>query len=289
MGDGRLAHRIGRHEAIGDALWRLLHDDVRKARRELAADGRREERIHRVRQRLKRARSVLTVLAPGFGSSASDIRRTLSGAGRLLAGARDADVAAATARGLRETAVDGDAGLDRVVAKLDRKAVEAHRHTTPVDEVIDRLAAVEARLAEVGSDFDGEKCFGRAIAGSYKKGRKAMRRARSSLSTPDLHAWRKRVKDLWHLVRLGRKQLPPRVAGMAEDLARLGDVLGFDHDHAVLAERLALAPDADHSLMRQLSMIAAERRALEKEAFALGAKLYDRKPKAFAKQTHSRI
>ena len=75
---------------------------------------------------------------------------------------------------------------------------------------------------------------------------------------------------------------------MAANLERLGDVLGRDHDHAVLAEKLALAPDADHSLMRQLAMIAAERRALEKEAFALGDELYDRKPKAFAARARLR-
>ncbi len=115
-----------------------------------------------------------------------------------------------------------------------------------------------------------------------------MHRARISLSTPDLHAWRKSVKDLWHLIRLGRKRLPRRIDGMAANLERLGDVLGRDHDHAVLAEKLALAPDADHSLMRQLAMIAAERRALEKEAFALGDELYRRKPKAFAAKARLR-
>ena len=115
-----------------------------------------------------------------------------------------------------------------------------------------------------------------------------MRRARTSLSTPDLHAWRKEVKDLWHLIRLARKRLPARVAAMAGDLARLGDMLGRDHDHAVLAEKLALAPDANHSLMRQLAMIAAGRRALEKEAFALGEELYERKPKAFAAKARLR-
>jgi CHAD domain-containing protein len=277
-----LAHRIGRHEPIGDALWRLLRDDVHAARRELGAGGRREERIHRARQRLKRARSVLAVLKPALGSSSGEFKRMLSDAGRLLAGARDADVAAATARGLRAVVADGDAGLDRVVADLDQKAEEAHRHTTPVKAVVERLAAVEDKLAGVAADVDGEALLARALARFYEEGRKAMRQARSSLATPDLHTWRKAVKHLWHLVRLARKRLPDKIAGMAGVLARLGDVLGLDHDHAVLAERLALAPEADHSLMRQLAMIATERRALEKEAFALGGDLYDRNPKAFA-------
>ncbi len=277
-----MAHRILRHEPVGEALWRLLGDDIRKARRELSGNGPREARIHRARQRLKRARSVLAVMKPELGGSARELKKMLSGAGRLLAGARDADVAAATARGLRAVVAEGDAGLDRVVADLESKAEEAHRHDTPVSAVVTRLAAVEAKLAAMADGIDGEKLFGRALLRSYDDGRSAMRRARTTLSTPDLHAWRKAVKDLWHLIRLGRKRLPGGVDGMARDLERLAEVLGRDHDHAVLAEKLALSPDADHSLMRQLAMIAAERRALEKEAFALGDALYDRKPKAFA-------
>jgi len=277
-----VAHRILRHERVGEALWRLLRDDIHGARRELSGNGPREERIHRARQRLKRARSVLAVMKPALGAPARDLRKMLSGTGRLLAGARDADVAAATARGLRATVAEGDAGLDRVVAVLESRAEAAHRHDTPVGAVVGRLADIEAKLAEMADGIDGEKLFGRALRRSYEDGRKAMHRARTTLSTPDLHAWRKGVKDLWHLIRLARKRLPGRIEGMAGDLERLSEILGRDHDHAVLAEKLALAPDADHSLMRQLAMIAAERRALEKEAFTLGDALYGRKPKAFA-------
>jgi CHAD domain-containing protein len=283
-----VAHRIGRHEPFGEALWRLLGEDVDKARRELAGSAPRAERIHRARQRLKRARSELKVLKPVLGSAAGELKAMLAAAAKMLGGARDADVAAATARELRAVAADGDAGLDRVVAALETKAEEAHRHDTPMAAVIERLAAVEARLSDAVTGIDGDKLLARALARSYRDGRKAMRRARTSLATPDLHAWRKEVKDLWHLIRLARQRLPAKVAGTAKGLERLGDLLGRDHDHAVLAEKLALAPDANHALMRQLGMIAAERRALEKEAFALGEDLYDGKPKAFASRARLR-
>lgn len=285
-----MAHRIGRKEQAGPALWRLLRDDIVGARDGLASDdGAREERVHRARQRLKRARSTLTVLKPALGHHARDLKRSIAAAARLLAGARDADVVAATARSLRETVgTTDDAGLDRVVADLDRKAEEAHRHDTPVDEVIERLSLIETAVDGLTRKIDGEDLFERAVTTAYADGRKAMARARSSLSTPDLHSWRKEVKVLWHLVRLGRRRLGRSVRKLAGDLDRLGDVLGYDHDHAVLAERLALAPDADHSLMRQLSMIARERQALEKEAFALGERIYRRKPKAFARKARFR-
>src|SRR6266540_265028 len=124
-----MAHRIGRHEAVGKALRRLVAADLAAA-------------------------------------------QSLSTAARLLAEPRDADVAAASARGLREIAAPGeDAGLDRVVAELDRKAEEAHHHAAPVRQVGERLEAAEAALGRLPHDLDGTTLFERALARSYRKGR----------------------------------------------------------------------------------------------------------------------
>jgi hypothetical protein len=164
------------------------------------------------------------------------------------------------------------------------QAAEAHREATPVDEVGRRLEQVERGFEPDPDHVDGVELLEQGIARSYRKGRSAMRRARSSLATPDLHRWRKAVKDLWHLLRLGRKRLPRETHSVAPKLKRLGEVLGLDHDHAMLAERLALSPDADPSLMRQLALIAGERRRLESEAFGLADQLYHRKPKGYAKR-----
>ena len=140
-----MAHRIGRHEKIGKALRRLLIEDIAGARSCLAGDAPAEVRVHRARQRLKRARSLLRVLAPSIGPGAREQKRAIAAAARLLAGARDADAAASSARGLRAIVTDGDgAGLDRVVVALDREAEEAHRRSAPTKEVVERLGAVEA-------------------------------------------------------------------------------------------------------------------------------------------------
>ena len=89
------------------------------------------------------------------------------------------------------------------------------------------------------------------------------------------------MKDLWYLLRLSRKRLPRSSRKLAAELQRLGEKLGLDHDHAMLAERLALRPAGDPALMRQLGIIAEERRGLEGQAFTIGASVYRRKPKHF--------
>ena len=279
-----MAHCIEPKEDVAEALWRLIRDDLKSARNALRASGSREERIHSARQRIKRVRSLLRVIARALPEGTSAYREALAEAAHALAGARDADAAAASARGLRDAAANDDAGLDRVVAVLDDEAAKAHSRAAPVTEAIPRLASVEADFEAPPTGIDGVALYNAALARSYRKGRRAMRLAASSLATPDLHSWRKAVKDLWYLLRLGRRRLPKRAAGVAAKLGRLGETLGLDHDHAMLAERLALSPTGDPALMRQLSLIARERRSLESESFALGAALYKRKPKKFARK-----
>jgi CHAD domain-containing protein len=280
-----MAHRIGRTESIAEALVRLARDDLASAARELKAADRREERVHRVRQRLKRVRTILRVVEPRFGETAVKARRTLAEAARLLARARDADVAAENARMLAAANGPGDDfGFDRVVEILEREAVEAHQQRTPIGDVNTRLAAASAAISAFEADFDGRGFIAAAVRRAYAKGRTARRRAETSLATPDLHRWRKAVKDLWHLLLLARKRLPKKARRAAKRLDRLGEMLGRDNDHALLAEKLALSPTGDPKLMSQLGVIARERNAVEGDAFRLGKRLYDRKPKAFARK-----
>ncbi len=277
-----MTHRIGRHEAIGPALLRLAAEDLAAARLALAGGAPSDRTIHRVRQRLKRTRSVLRVLRPALDGRAERCAEKLRAAARLLSQSRDADVAAESARQFTSTAHGDDAGFGRVVVFLDREA-RAHQPTS-VERVTRLIADSEQQLARASKSVAGTALLGRAIDHAYRRGLAARRRAEFSLTTPDLHQWRKAVKDLWHLLRLARKRLPRRSASLMAEFERLSELLGLDHDHAVLAEKLAIAPTDDPSLMEQLGLIARRRRALEAEAFILGAALYRQKPKTFRKR-----
>jgi|SRR5579871_3025565 len=281
-----MAHRIGRHEGLGRALRRLLAADLAAAQTDLRLAGATAtERVHHARQRLKRIRTLVRVVEPALPHRASAAAALVAEAAGLLAEPRDADVVAASARGLREIAGPREtAELDRVVALLDRAAEAAHHQAASVRQVNERLAAAAGALLPLPRRLGGGALFERALARSYRRGRRAMGKARASLATPDLHRWRKAVKDYWNLIKLCHQRLPRRIRSIAVDLARLGDLLGLDHDHAVLAERLALSPEPDPGLMRHLALIDRERRRLEEEAFQLGAILYGHKPKRQARR-----
>lgn len=175
-------------------------------------------------------------------------------------------------------------GFDRVAAALDQEAAHAHHERVPIGDVNKRFAAALATATTFVPEFDGRELMAAALVKAYAKGQGAMASARTTLSTPDLHRWRKAVKGYWHLVRLARTRLPKRITETAADLDRLGEALGLGNDHALLAEKLALSPTGDPALMRQLALIAKRRNALEAEAFALGDRIYATKPKAFARK-----
>ena len=278
-------HHIQKGEDLAAALLRLAGDDLAAARRELAGGKAREARIHSVRQHLKRVRTLLRVLEAGPGEGARAARQSLTTIARMLAGARDADVAVASARELAAaTPRAAELGFDRMVATLEQDAARAHRENAAPAEVDRLLAELAADVAALpGDPVDGKALLDDGFAQAYRRGRRWMRRARASLATPELHSWRKNVKDLWHLLSLAHRRVSHKGQKMEPVLERLADLLGLDHDHAVLAERLALSPAGDLALMEQLALIADRRRELEAEAFELGDGVYSDSPKDFVR------
>jgi len=274
-----MAHRIGKREDIGDGLVRLIKEDLLAARTALSENDPPIAQLDRVRHRIRRVHLVLRVLRPSIGAVATDTVGSLRDAARLLAGKPVTDPASATA--LIPIANEGGEDLDLAIATLDRQTHSDSVDVKTIARIDERLAAAERDLAVPTDRIDGKDLLAKAVDRTYRRGRKAMQRETFSLVTPEFHDWRKSVKDLWYLIRLARKRLPPRARLLAARLERLDEVLGRDHDHAMRAERLALSPTGDPALMQKLSVIAEHRRDLAKEAFALGGRVYKAKPKTF--------
>jgi CHAD domain-containing protein len=277
-------HRVRKHTDVAAELVRVARDDLALALVALDDKAPLDERVHAVRQRIKWIRSTLRVLQGPLGEEARAGRRQAASAARLLSGARDADVAAASARVLSATTAAGDGpGFERLADALDREAVVAHQKRTPLGEVRHRLTAIAESASRYRTDFDGAEVLSRALQRAYHRARRAMRRAANGRATTELHRWRKEIKHLWHLLRLARPLIRHGTGKTADGFDRLVDLLGLDHDHAMLAERLARSPD-DRALRQQLAVIAERRSGMENDAFELGVSLFADKPKAFAQR-----
>jgi CHAD domain-containing protein len=122
-------------------------------------------------------------------------------------------------------------------------------------------------------------------ARTYSDGVVAWRAARGTDDVDLLHDWRKRVKDLWYQHRLLRDAWPVVLTAFSDAADALGELLGDEHDLAVLAERLdglELPPAADVEVLAEL--IGERRAQLRAEAFALGERLYAERPAAYERR-----
>ncbi|MFL5869176.1 MAG: CHAD domain-containing protein [Thermoleophilaceae bacterium] len=237
--------------------------------------------VHETRKSLKRLRSCLRLSRPALGDEI--YRReniAFRDAGRKLAGARDARVLLEALDDLGERFGDelpaeATADLRNELARDEQRA-EASLDSA-VSDVLGELRAARERTAEWTFAEDGFDAVAPGLRRIYRRGRKRMGAAKGERTDESLHEWRKRVKDLWYASQILRPAAPKRMklfAGRAHDLS---DLLGDDHDLALLGERSG--PDR----LALTGAIANRREQLQRGAFELGAELYEQSPKKFVR------
>jgi hypothetical protein len=104
-----------------------------------------------------------------------------------------------------------------------------------------------------------------------------------------LHAWRKRAKDLWYHQRLLAPAWPDVLGAQAEAAHTLTELLGDDHDLAVLATCLSgntppLPPVVDADRAALLALVEHRSHELRAAATHLGHRIYAESPKAFTRR-----
>jgi CHAD domain-containing protein len=135
-------------------------------------------------------------------------------------------------------------------------------------------------------DSDGFEALRPGLQRIYRRGRRSMRAVADEPSDEHLHEWRKRAKDLWHALQIAHPAAPKRMKALARQAHQLSDLLGDDHDLAVLREHIArrgVAFEREATRTALLSAIDRRRASLRREALTLGARIYARRPKRFAR------
>ena len=103
----------------------------------------------------------------------------------------------------------------------------------------------------------------------------------------NLHDWRKRAKDLWYHLRLLKPFSPAIIGGHADEAHRLADLLGDDHDLALLRETLlGGGGEVPVDVEAVIGLIEHRRDQLQAEAMQVGERLYAERPKAFRRRMH---
>jgi len=313
-------------EPLEQGLKRMALEQLDLAIDELGGfDGRApdEDAVHETRKALKRLRALLRMLDAAIGKKAF-ARETaqLRDVAKKLSGARDAEVMLATLDRLIEhngRKLSSSAGVKKLRGQLEREHELARAQTLGDARTLAHVLG-ELRVCRVRVEGwqlppgNGLEIAAPGLERLYDQGRKRYRRAAAGKGEPVLtmHEWRKRVKDLRYLAEM-LQQREPALAGalpsavskparkrrdrarasskLLRDVARradtLGEVLGEDHDLAMLAQvarrkrerhgrHLKLGRRARKRLLR---VIERRRRKLRRRALREGQRLYRPTPK----------
>jgi CHAD domain-containing protein len=288
-------YRLRKKESLGEGMRRIALGRIDHARDELrggASD--RATAVHEARKDLKKLRAVLRLVRDELGEEDyRDQNRRFRDFGRALSGARDAQVRLETLNELLERSGNR---LESSGVSEFRNGLETEREQQAAavdDRVLERVAAqLDAAREEVSAwplEGDDWNIVGPGLRRVYRRGRNQLAGVIEEPSTENLHEWRKRAKDLWYAHRILGRTWPEVMEGLTDEADELSDMLGDDHDLAVLAATAReRAGDFDGDGLELLLEAVGERRAeLQGDAIPLGRRLYADKPGAFVQRSES--
>jgi len=259
-----------------------------------------EVAVHEARKCCKRIRGLVRLFRPAMEDDYQDINRLTRDAARELSGIRDAHALLATFDILVATHSDQvpEGGVSDIRGALVTRAEQATQDVSHNHERVMRASDLlrQARDASMSwplSDLDGDELDEAVIGGVAKTASRGRGRFREVVeldghpSDELLHQWRKRVKYSWYHLSLLEPTAPSLLGAHADTLHDLADVLGDDHDLAVLAHDLREVPDefGERSAVRpMLVVVDGVRRDLQRRAVALGARIHAEEPDALGRR-----
>lgn len=259
-----MSYHLKAGEPVEAEVRRLAADQLDRAFCELddpALD--RDETVHQARKRCKKLRGLLRLVRPAIrGKTYPRENRALRDAQRLLSPLRDARARLGSLALLRDAF---DEVLDADALACVREAFAARLEGADAAEPVERfrsvLEDVRSRAQEWEIEAEGFDAIEAGVAKTYRRGRRAMRRAYRKGSAEAFYEWRKRVKYHLYHVRLMRESWPLPLEARRSALDQLADHLGDAHDLAVLASHLNAHPVAGLSPRGEARSARTDRRA----------------------------
>lgn len=290
-----MAYRLLGNETTGEFLKRVASEQVAKAIEDLeGADDDLHEAVHEFRKRCKKIRGLIRLVRPDFPDYAAENAWFRDLAGELSA-LRDAtsmqeSVAALVEHYADDLDEDAYAGIDAWLGKRRETMTEERDAREKIDVIRAELPEALARIEGWRLDSGGADALEAGLAKTYKRARRAMVSAADDGTSRDFHEWRKRVKYHRYHLRLLTPIWPKVTKARYKETKRLSDLLGDDHDLAVL--RATLEEEAGGAADERAALIALSRRRsaeLRAQAWSLGRRLFVEEQERYAARMRALI
>lgn len=181
----------------------------------------------------------------------------------------------------------GDGHELRLLTAAPPAPAQESQTTEPRQEPAARPAMPDVRLELPAWPLTPERrltVLAPAVRRVYRRGRQALAKVRKKPSDERWQELGKRSKDLWHLSNMLQPVTPKAMKKVTKQAHRLSDLLGEDHDLALLEQRMSAQPLSEKELRLLRRLIARRRRELQDESQLLARRLYRRKPGEFARR-----
>jgi CHAD domain-containing protein len=267
-----MAYRFKLREPLGKGVRRIGLEQIEQVEAKLRAEDDVATAVHDARRCLKRLRALLRLIRPGLEAEVyRNETQRIAQVGRMLAGARDRFVMCQTvARVEKATGPLGDDCAAKIIALI----TDGHDLTAPPDAETRREALRKLGISR--KFFSGSTLRGltmtdvwEGLEKSYRKNRQACKEAYRRPTDENFHAWRKAVQQHWRHMSLLSRAWPEAMTARAAEAKAISQILGEDHDLAVLVafvsqNRDKLPEEAVDSLVQHAKSAQKDLRALAK-------------------------
>lgn len=284
-----MAYSFERHETVAVGVGRIVGELTWTVTHELHP-GHPEypHWVHNTRTTYKRIRSLLRLVRNSLGKESfrAERERIRESAGQL-APLRDAEVMVLTAELLATHFPESTETL----SELQLWLLQRYQQIAQVGTNLQQLLLITAREMNdltlrsanwvLPEDFDEPV---ENFVRGYRRGRGEFARAFEASDDEGFHDLRKRVKDHWYHCRLFESVWLPAMMWRVTELKDLSDLLGEDHDLAMLRQLLADATDVLDGVDRVNSLIERRQQWLRDQAAELGERIFAPEPETQAKE-----
>ncbi len=291
-----MTFELKRKETVPDGIRRIISERIDKALDVL--DSRkivRDEAVHKARKRFKEVRGVLRLVRNELGEKQfRRENRTFRDASRPLSKVRDAKVLLDTLDELaaRYGIIRSSGSFRRLRVALAARRRQVRRRVFKKDlatpSIVREVRASSRRMGNWSLNRKGWRAIADGLGETYSKCRETMHAALRDNDDESLHEWRKRTKNLRYEIELLARAFPSAMEPMADASHQLTDLLGKDHDLAVLEQlvenELRSVADAERELLKPL--VEQRRKELLKEGRELGRKLFAENDEEFVHRIH---
>jgi CHAD domain-containing protein len=262
-----------------------------------ASESSRDEVVHDARRSMKKIRALLRFVRPKIGNGTySRENACFRDAARPLTEVRDAKILIESLDTLIEhfrdhvserSFQDVRHELQSNLQKVRRRILDEQNAFCTAAEIV---RSSRDRIKDWSDVGDHWSSLGKGLEDVYRQARDAFAKATDSGTVENLHEWRKQSKYLHYQLRVLRPIWPERIKELENESDQIGNLLGDNHDLAMLRKTLAedsskFGDPQDREMLTAL--IDRRRSELEEKAKLLGERFFGEKPKQFAKQLHA--